>query len=243
MDFLIFLSNLDIMSISKPDTFLYYEQWKTKEVEPILTIDLHAGYFQPMWLWFETWFMDIIFNRDGGKKEYPLLYNIFSERHDDNSHSEFIEILKRIASWDDELLKEEFYILVSGMEATIKEDDNINKQERRGLCIWNGLDFHTYVPSFITENEWRPLNELLWFRVKWNEDDWTKTLEDELIEDISIIAKRTNEILWRRAIGENWEILDNTVSIFSSLDWWIPGEVFLKVNDILIDGKPPKWTW
>lgn len=236
------------MSISRADAFAFLSQDHLL-VTPVFTSDLRAGHFGLKYFDFPNKLIDILFVERMEDKKYEWLREMFYWYVEANTEwwveliniDNYNGIIKGIAD-KDEKLKNIFFELISEMEASIwdhKRNDFANKEVRRILWLWNWWDFHEYRPGISSEECNKPVKKLLRWDKTPSDIDKTKTLEEELVGDIAIIAKRINEILWRTVITEDWRILDDSVSVFTALDGFDEGEVYLRVNGKIVDAKPP----
>lgn len=234
------------MSLTFKDTFSYSDQEKLL-VEPIFRSDLIVGHFEALWQGFIGWFLDYLDNNTDWD-EYKLLkkemnkYLYFHSRSIYFSFEFFLERLNKISQSENEELKNEFFKIVWKMELSLNKDSTKWKA-RRILWMWNWVDFAQYKPWISWFSEDTFINEYLRFWLKSSEDEDNVTLWEELLQDIWIISNRVNKLLWKTAILNNGTIVDNSVWLFSALDWYVWWEVFLTIDWIIVNAKPPKWDW
>lgn len=231
------------MSLSLSDIFAYSSQ---KELlrEPLFRSDLQCGHFEPMGQDFINWFLEILKNHT---HEYPYLsswmgYSI--RLHTNNNEinlNSFLQKLSDIETSENEELKKEFLDLVSSMELSLNRA--YGNKVRRILWMWNWVDFAQYRPWISGIWKDTSVKQLLRFWLKSSEHDKNRTLPEELLEDIWVIASRVNELLWKSVISEKWTIWDDSIGLFSALDWYSEWEVFLTIHWEIIDAKPPQWEW
>ncbi|MDD2907375.1 MAG: hypothetical protein PHH98_01915 [Candidatus Gracilibacteria bacterium] len=233
------------MSLSYPDVFACLEQEKLL-VEPLFSSDLNCGHFEPMGQDFINWLLFSL-NIDDGVN-YPYLRKKLDKyiKHFNNNiridYNYFLKEIKDILLGKNEEIKKEFYNYVSSMELSLNFDKT-KGMVRRILGIRNGIDFAQYNKGISGVSENTLVNGLIRGGLKENENDKVKTLGDELNEDIKIISLRVNELLGKQAILNNGIIIDDNVGLFSALDGFNGGEVFLTIDGKVIDSKPPKGKW